>query len=209
MNFVNDNEMITHPVTCEKKKCGTIRGMKKIKALMIPIILIMLLILHGCGAEDPAASPGPFTYEEETKETAKEPAEADITEESEEESLEAETGELPEDGVYTSKDDVALYIHTYGRLPDNFITKKEARALGWNGGGLDDYAEGMCIGGDHFGNYEGALPDKKGREYRECDINTLHKNSRGPERLVYSDDGLIYYTPDHYESWEMIYDGNE
>lgn len=110
-----------------------------------------------------------------------------------------------EDGAYTSAEDVALYIHVYGRLPSNFITKKEAQALGWLGGGLEDYAPGKCIGGDHFGNYEGALPEKKGRKYRECDIDTLGTKSRGAKRIIYSNDGLIYYTEDHYESFTLLY----
>ena len=93
------------------------------------------------------------------------------------------------DGVYTTKEDVALYIHTYGCLPQNFMTKEEARALGWESGGLDDYAPGMCIGGDYFGNYEGLLPED--RDYTECEIDTLGKNSRGAKRIVFSDDGLI------------------
>ena len=110
---------------------------------------------------------------------------------------------LPYDGVYTTKEDVALYLHLYGELPQNFITKKEARALGWEGGSLEPYAPGMCIGGSYFGNNEELLP--LDREYKECDINTLGAKKRGAERLVYSDDGLIYYTPDHYETFELLY----
>ena len=112
---------------------------------------------------------------------------------------------LDPDGVYTTKEDVALYIYTYGELPVNFMTKKESRALGWEGGGLDRYADGMCIGGDRFGNYEGILPDAKGRTWTECDIDTLHAKSRGAKRIVFSNDGLIYYTDDHYESFELLY----
>ena len=112
---------------------------------------------------------------------------------------------LDEGGEYTSAEDVALYLHLYAHLPQNFITKKDARALGWNGGGLDDYADGKCIGGDRFGNYEGLLPDAPGREYHECDIDTLHAVSRGAKRIVYSNDGLIYYTEDHYESFILLY----
>ena len=112
---------------------------------------------------------------------------------------------LDEAGSYTTKEDVALYIHTYGKLPSNFITKDEARELGWDGGSLDEYAEGMCIGGDYFGNYEGLLPEADGREYTECDIDTLHEDNRGPKRIVFSNDGLIYYTGDHYESFELLY----
>ena len=112
---------------------------------------------------------------------------------------------IDEDGSYTSKEDVALYIHTYGHLPGNFITKKEAQALGWSGGSLEPYAPGKCIGGSHFGNYEGLLPEAEGRSYTECDIDTLGASSRGAQRIVFSNDGLIYYTGDHYESFELLY----
>ena len=112
---------------------------------------------------------------------------------------------LPEDGTYSSRDDVALYIHTYGHLPGNFITKKEARELGWSGGSVEDYAPGKCIGGDHFGNYEGKLPEKEGRSYTECDIDALGQSSRGAKRVVFSNDGLIYYTEDHYSSFTLLY----
>ena len=112
---------------------------------------------------------------------------------------------LDEDGVYTTKDDVALYIYTYGRLPQNFITKKQAQELGWEGGSLEPYAPGKCIGGSHFGNYEGILPEKDGRSYTECDIDTLGASRRGAKRIVFSNDGLIYYTEDHYETFELLY----
>ena len=116
---------------------------------------------------------------------------------------------LAEDGSYTSKEDVALYIHLYGHLPDNFITKKEAQSLGWSGGSLEPYAPGKCIGGDYFGNYEGLLPEKKGRKYTECDIDTRGAKSRGAKRIIFSNDGLIYYTDDHYESFELLYGGEQ
>lgn len=114
---------------------------------------------------------------------------------------------IAEDGIYTSKEDVALYLHTYGHLPPNFITKKEAQSLGWPGGDLRPYAPGKCIGGDYFGNYERLLPTKKGRSYYECDIDTLNRRSRGSKRIVWSNDGLIYYTDDHFESFTLLYGG--
>lgn len=114
--------------------------------------------------------------------------------------------EIEEDGSYTSKEEVALYIHTYGKLPENFITKKEAEDLGWvsKEGNLWEVAPGMSIGGSRFGNYEGQLPDEKGRKWFECDIN-FDGTYRGAERIVYSNDGLIYYTGDHYETFEQLY----
>ena len=116
---------------------------------------------------------------------------------------------IDEDGHYTSKEEVALYIHTYGKLPSNFISKNEAEELGWKkkqgeAGQLHVVAPGMSIGGSRFGNYEGLLPEAKGRKYYECDINYV-KGNRGAERIVYSNDGLIFYTGDHYESFEQLY----
>ncbi len=110
------------------------------------------------------------------------------------------------DGEFDDKENVALYIHTYGKLPRNYITKAEAEDLGWEGGSVEKYAPGKCIGGSKFGNYEGLLPKADGRQYYECDIDTLGENSRGAKRIVYSNDGLIYYTDDHYESFELLYE---
>lgn len=112
---------------------------------------------------------------------------------------------LDEDGSYTTCEDVALYLEIYEKLPGNFITKQEARDLGWESGSLESYAPGKCIGGDKFGNYEGLLPEAEGRSYRECDIDTLGADSRGAKRIVYSNDGLIYYTEDHYASFTLMY----
>lgn len=109
---------------------------------------------------------------------------------------------LEEDGTYNSAEDVSLYLYTYGRLPENYITKSEARDLGWSGGSVEKYAPGCAIGGDKFGNREGVLP---AGTYHECDIDTIGENSRGSKRLVYSDDGRIYYTEDHYETFTLLY----
>ena len=86
-------------------------------------------------------------------------------------------------------------------------TTKEAQQLGWTGGSLEPYAPGCCIGGSRFGNYEGLLPEANGRTWTECDINTLGADSRGAERIVFSNDGLIYYTGDHYKTFELLYGG--
>ena len=119
--------------------------------------------------------------------------------------VEAAVQPIAKDGSYSSKDEVALYIHTYKMLPSNFITKSKAQQLGWSGGGLEEYAPGKSIGGDRFGNREGLLPAAKGRTYTECDIDTRGAKSRGAKRIVFSNDGLIYYTGDHYEHFELLY----
>ena len=124
-------------------------------------------------------------------------------------SLPLAASRITEDGIYDSKEEVALYIHLYRHLPSNYITKKQAEALGWSGGDLRSYAPGKCIGGSRFGNYEGLLPNADGRRWTECDIDTMNKKSRGPKRIIFSNDGLIYYTDDHYESFTQLYDGWE
>jgi len=164
--------------------------MKKKRTSLLAVVLVLLALFFGVPGEDIEILE---TYPEETISVqpvfnaAEEP----------------ETTSVDPDRSYTTKNDVALYIHTYGCLPSNFITKNEARDLGWEGGSLEEYAPGMCIGGDRFGNYEGLLPED--REYAECDIDTLGAKSRGAKRIVFSDDGLIYYTDDHYESFELLY----
>ena len=113
---------------------------------------------------------------------------------------------VSETGNYTSKDEVALYIHLYGKLPSNYITKQNAERQGWDShsGNLDDVLPGMSIGGSFFGNYEGLLPSQKGRKYYECDID-YEGGYRNAKRIIYSNDGLIFYTEDHYNSFEQLY----
>jgi guanyl-specific ribonuclease Sa len=130
------------------------------------------------------------------------------TEDNSTEDNSTENYSIDENGVYSSKDEIALYIHTYKKLPKNFMTKKEARALGWNGGSLEKVAKGMCIGGDRFGNYEKQLPVKKGRIYYECDVDTLGAKNRGAKRIIYSNDGYIYFTDDHYKSFTVLFEGD-
>lgn len=113
---------------------------------------------------------------------------------------------VKEDGNYISKEEVALYIHTYNKLPNNYITKKLAEQEGWraDGGNLDSALPGMCIGGGSFGNYEGKLPQANNRKYFECDID-YDGGIRNSKRLVYSNDGLIFYTEDGYNTFEQLY----
>ncbi len=107
--------------------------------------------------------------------------------------------------ILNSFEDVAEYIKENGKLPDNFITKIAARDLGWesNKGNLDEVAPGKSIGGDIFNNYEGKLPKKSGRIYYECDINYI-SGFRGDDRIIFSNDGLIYKTEDHYDTFTEI-----
>ena len=193
----------------KKDRSGAFRAvLQSWKGRVLPLLAALLLLLSACvsapsaGPEGSAPSPSavlPESSPAAQTPPAETPPEEDMPSEADTES------ELPEDGTYTSKKDVALYLHLYGCLPSNFITKKEAQALGWTAGSLEPYAPGMCIGGSYFGNYEGLLPEASGRTYAECDIDTLGASSRGAKRIVFSNDGLIYYTEDHYASFELLY----
>ena len=197
---------------------------KKIQALLLALVLS--LTLTACSEEvtdavidevvDIAISEVKDALAEEDISTEEVP---DYSEEIPQEDVSAPDEEVPveeetppaeeaapaidEDGYYTTKEDVALYIYTYGHLPDNFITKKEAEKLGWPGGELEPYAPGCCIGGDHFGNYEGLLPEDT--NYIECDIDTMGAKKRGAKRMIFSEEGYIYYTDDHYESFTQLW----
>ena len=149
--------------------------------------------------EEPEPEPEPIPEELPEKEPEPEPEPIPEPE------PEPEEPAIDENGSYDDRDNVALYIYTYGKLPPNYISKAEAQDLGWEGGSVERYAPGKCIGGSKFGNYEGLLPKKSGRQYYECDIDTLGESSRGAKRIVYSNDGLIYYTDDHYESFTLLY----
>ncbi len=112
---------------------------------------------------------------------------------------------VKEDGKYSTKMEVAAYLYKFKKLPSNYITKNKAMDLGWRAseGNLWKVTDKMSIGGDKFGNFEGLLPKKNGRQYYECDINYKGGN-RGPERIVFSNDGLIFYTKDHYSNFEKL-----
>lgn len=195
---------------------------KRLSAFLLALILA--LGLSACGGPT-AGLPSPAPAELQTAAPAEASTQAELqtpdpaepsapaeaqTPDPAELSAPPESGEpglsVDEDGWYDSKEEVALYIHLYGRLPDNYVTKREAQELGWSGGSVERYTgEGTAIGGSRFGNYEGLLPEAEGRTYTECDIGTVGASSRGAQRVVFSNDGLIYYTGDHYESFELLY----
>ena len=108
-----------------------------------------------------------------------------------------------EDGQYCTVDEVSAYIKKFHKLPSNYITKSEARSLGWEGGPLKKYAPGKSIGGDVFTNRQHVLPDSKDK-YIECDINA-NGTSRGAERIVYNTGNFkVYYTSDHYKTFKEV-----
>ena len=114
--------------------------------------------------------------------------------------------DVEEGGRYDTMEEVAIYLTFFDELPENYITKKEAQALGWDNrkGNLWKVADGCSIGGDRFGNYEGLLPKENGRQYYEADCYYT-SGKRNAHRIVYSNDGLVFYTSDHYESFRQMY----
>lgn len=104
---------------------------------------------------------------------------------------------VTEDGLYISRDEVALYIATFHKLPSNYMTKAEADG---HISSIWTPSNKASIGGDVFGNREGLLPYKAGRTFIELDID-YNGGSRGAKRIVYSNDFRIFYTADHYDSF--------
>ena len=122
----------------------------------------------------------------------------------EEQAVSTEEYAVKEGAYYYDLQNVVLYLDCYHRLPDNYITKNEARDLGWEGGSVEDYCEGAAIGGDRFGNREGVLPQNGKTVYFECDIDTHGWKNRGSRRLIYTKDGEYFYSPDHYETYRKV-----
>ena len=105
--------------------------------------------------------------------------------------------------------DVAGFVETVRSLretkglPPRYVTKHMARSRGWRGGGLCEVWAGRVIGGDVFHNFARGLPVAPGRIYREADLDATC-NNRGAKRLIFSSDGLIVVTVDHYNSFTPV-----
>lgn len=159
------------------------------KTLRFLCMLLIFALLAGCqaprGNPEPAAPSGDAVVSNET---------------------EIINAQVEKGQSYSSKEEVAAYLHAFSELPPNFLTKREAEEAGWDNskGNLWQVTDQKSIGGDSFGNREGLLPAAEGRKYFECDIGYAG-GYRGPERIVYSNDGLIFYTQDHYETFERLY----
>lgn len=102
-------------------------------------------------------------------------------------------------------DGADYWLKQYQRLPEYYITKEEAIALGWVSvlGNLNDVAPDMMIGGDVYSNRNGHLPEAEGRVWYEADINYTG-GYRTRHRILYSNDGLVFITYDHYETFIEI-----
>ena len=167
--------------------------MKKLTALLLALLLTFSLV--SCSSESGSSAPQQETAATEEAVSTEETVapEAAEPEEPQEEAI-------PEYGSYTTAEDVALYIYTYGCLPANYISKSEGNAEYGSYKNIPSY---MNIGGDRFYNREGLLPG--GHTYYECDIGTSGGRNRGAQRLVFTLDGIVYYTSDHYRSFTRLY----
>lgn len=162
--------------------------MKKMKH-SIRVLLAGVFVLAGCIRKPAEPAVQPTAAPVSTQAAIQTPASA-----------------IPEDTECDDKACVAEYLSVYWHLPNNFMTKKEARKYGWESGPLWRIVEGKAIGGDEFLNMEGYLPYQY--TYAECDIDSIGLNTshRNRKRIVYSADGkLIYYTDDHYNTFELLY----
>ena len=97
------------------------------------------------------------------------------------------------------------YIFYFGYLPDYYIDKATAMEAGWKTThkNLSSLFPGKMIGGDVFENNNAKLPSSPGRIWYEADINYIG-GKRNRQRLVYSNDGLIFVTYDHFNTFYEI-----
>lgn len=170
--------------------------MQRIVALLVGVFFCLTMLL-GCGNEKQSAEKNNVSQSVSVEQKA---ADKQYNTQGNNSKLKLEI-----DGSYTDKEHVAAYINQFKKLPNNYITKGEAKKLGWQTKGtLDKVAPGKSIGGDRYGNYEGLLPNKDKRTWKECDIDYV-KGNRNAKRIVFSNDGLIYYTGNHYKSFTRLY----
>ena len=172
-------------------------------ACVCALIATLCLVLCGCMGSQTTGAYNAATSSSSTESVS---SSSDRYASASTQASEAGSATVVESGHYTSKDEVAAYIHEFGHLPGNYISKSKARKAGWvpSKGNLAEVCPGMSIGGSEFYNDDGQLPDARGRTWKECDINYT-KGHRGAERIVFSNDGLVFYTPDHYKTFEQLY----
>lgn len=203
--------------------------MKKTRIFAAGLMVMLVFATAGCGkeSEEEIFSEDLVPLDEEELQALEEGAQGDdqfevmdedmlvddpeieLGKDSEDEKNENEDSQktqLEKDGTYTDKEDVIRYIHEYGHLPSNYITKKEARDLGWSDGAdnLSEVAPGKNIGGDEYNNADKMLPEEEGRVFYECDVN-VEPGERGEEKVIYTNDGQIFYTGDNMETFEQVY----
>lgn len=111
-------------------------------------------------------------------------------------------GNATKDGI----NGVDMYLNIHGQLPYNYISKKDAIRIGWINilGNLQAVAPGKTIGGDVYKNRNNHLPSAEGRVWYEADIN-YDTGYRNDHRIIYSNDGLVFATYNHYMTFVQIH----
>jgi len=112
------------------------------------------------------------------------------------------SGTATEDGL----DGVDHYLFIHHCLPDNYMTQEEAKLLGWKNwkGNLWDVFPGAVIGGSRYTNRDGRLPDAPWRIWYEADFD-YNGGYRNWKRIVFSNDGLMFVTYNHYLTFSEVY----
>lgn len=113
-----------------------------------------------------------------------------------------EAGYATKDGV-NGADYWLYYKH---KLPEYYITKEQAEDLGWRAkkGNLAEVAPGKMIAGEPYKNKNGHLPSAPGRQWYEADISYIAGFRSDCDRILCSNDGLIFVTCDHYKTFYEI-----
>lgn len=163
------------------------------------IIIILLLIIIALLAYNTFSHKGKVSKSEVTQNNSS------VTKQTENKSDISETSSENQSIEELTKESVVVaYVKAHGQLPDYYITKREARAQGWNPaeGNLCEVLPGRAIGGDVFTNRERSLPTASGRIWYEADLN-YDCGNRNSDRILFSNDGLVYVTHNHYKTFEQ------
>jgi len=100
---------------------------------------------------------------------------------------------------------ILISLKTTQWLPDKFVSKAQARALGWKPGQdvwKNKKLYGKSIGGDRFQNREKKLPRIK-QGYYEADLD-YRGGKRNAKRLIFTREGRGYVTVDHYQTFTEV-----
>ena len=95
-------------------------------------------------------------------------------------------------------------LKNFQKLPEYYITLSEAIKHGWqNGKSPAKYFPNKMIAGGIYKNQNHHLPDAPNRIWYEADIN-YYEGKRNRHRILWSNDGLIFVTYDHYQTFYEI-----
>lgn len=119
--------------------------------------------------------------------------------------MEAVTAIAAGTATNAGEDGADLYVALHGVLPDSYISEAEAEAQGWKKwfGNLSEVLPGKMIGGKIYRNRDHRLPESDGRIWHEANFDYI-SGYRNNCRMLYSNDGLLFVTYDHYTTFFEI-----